>query len=331
VKTRMIQSPKEAGALLQDGKLVAFPTDTVFGLGAKATCSDAVHRIFVAKGRPNDNPLIVHLHDAEHWRDAAAEMTDIGNALLRTFSPGPITVVLPKSRNLPANVTAGLPTVGIRVPACEAAREVIESSGVPIAAPSANLSGKPSATNWQSVYEDLDGRIDAILCVNSSLHGVESTVVDCTGSNPIVLRPGGITLEQIQALFPNAYAANRQNPHEKKTVISPGTLHPHYQPRASVIILETTNSPTDQLKNLRTEPSQCAICGLRIRQPSSTAGQWRLWKEFNSVEHYAEGFYEFLRAADRAGADFILIELAPDAGLGTALRDRQLRAAGPRR
>lgn len=330
MKTLLTQSTREAGALLRDGKIVAFPTDTVFGLGANATCADAVQRIFEAKGRPSDNPLIVHLQDVEQWREAAEEMTEIGKALLQAFSPGPITVVLPKSQLLPDSVTAGLPTVGIRVPACAIARAVIAASGVPIAAPSANRSGKPSATNWQAVHEDLDGRIDAILTIDSTLQGVESTVVDCTGSAPVVLRPGGISLRAIQELFPSAHAATKSIELDDKTVASPGTRYAHYQPKAAVIIFEESNTLAVQLNELKSKSSRCATCWMEGGQLSSSNEQWRLSRSYESVEGYAADFYEFLREADRAGAEFILVELAPDTGIGTALRDRQQRAAGPR-
>lgn len=311
--------------MLAQGKLVAFPTETVFGLGANALSDKAVASIFKAKGRPADNPLIVHLANREQWASVAAELTESASKLLDAFSPGPITVVLEKQPGVSDLVSAGLDSIGIRIPGCEIAREVLQVAGVPIAAPSANVSGRPSCTTWQAVEEDLRGRIDAILCLESAEVGLESTVVDCRSSDPIVLRSGGVSLEAIKEVVPAARLVGSAD--VEVEFASPGTRHPHYQPLARVTVVEFSNEDESVMGVLRapaTSEGKVAYCGLKACPDSKAIGLKRI---FASVPEYSKGFYEFLREADRQGATQIVCESVPEGGLGAALNDRMRRAA----
>ena len=227
---------KRAAQLLAENKLVAFPTETVYGLGANALNGDAVKRIFEAKGRPQDNPLIVHLESPEKAEDFAYTSA-LYYKLARAFMPGPITVIIPKKNALSEAVTAGLDSVGIRVPLYAPARELIRNAGVPIAAPSANISGKPSPTKAEHVIADMDGRIEAILCGDDCKVGVESTVVKITGEDSLVIcRPGGVTEEMLKSVCGNVIDPAVLSKFDGKPV-SPGMKYRHYAPEASVEIL----------------------------------------------------------------------------------------------
>ena len=202
METKILKTDKksieEAGKILRDGGLVAFPTETVYGLGANALISESVSKIYEAKGRPSDNPLIVHISKIEDLYKLVKDVGDSATALIHAFMPGPFTIILKKSDIVPYAVTAGMDTVAVRFPENETAQALITEAGVPIAAPSANISGKPSPTQSKHVIDDMMGRIDAIIDGESCQVGVESTIVDASGDIPVLLRPGGITLEEIQ-------------------------------------------------------------------------------------------------------------------------------------
>ena len=331
METRLLTDINAAAEILRRDGLVAFPTETVYGLGANATSEVAIERLFHAKGRPSDNPLIVHIGKLEDWSLAAAEMTESAKLLLEMFSPGPITVILPKSKKIVTAVTGGLQTVGLRIPELKLARELLVRTALPIAAPSANISGRPSCTSWQSVHEDMDQRIDAILQGDATRIGVESTVVDCTRQDSVqVLRTGAISQQKIYDLVPQARPSS-----EAPSIRSPGTKHPHYQPNARVIAVEP---------GARVEVSEgsFAYCGLRPLVADRLSAHGALADKlsndellelveqqvYSSLEEFAADFYAFLRRCDRNGIANVLVELAPNRGLGEALRDRQLRAAG---
>ncbi len=341
LKTHLLHDIAEAAQFLKRGKLVAFPTETVFGLGADAGNAQAIERLFLAKGRPSDNPLIVHLADVADWPLVAAELPELARRILERYSPGPVTVVVPKAADICSSVTAGLNTVGLRVPAALQARALLRAAGIPIAAPSANLSGRPSGTSWQSVLEDLDGRIDAVLCINVEHVGLESTVIDCSGEIPIVLRPGSLGLAELQTQFPKARSLNPELnlKHDREqgrqgekslelsdhNVNSPGLRHPHYQPTAQVQLIDSASCWTIDKS---TRGLCCAYAGLDTPPP-----EMQFSRQFRDIADYAHGFYEFLRNADRAGVGVIAlqaisIETAGRSGIAAALRDRQQRAAG---
>ena len=303
---------------------MAFPTETVFGIGADATNREAVKKLFAAKGRPSNNPLIVHLDDGGHWSRAATQLPQVAEAMLDTFCPGPLTLVLPKLPTISDQVTAGLATVGVRIPNHPVAREILRVAAVPVAAPSANRSGRPSGTTWKAVAEDLDGRIDAIFTADSASIGIESTVVDCCGPFPVVLRPGAITLEQLQQVAPQTREfgvdEKRHMVVSGEQVNSPGILHPHYQPSAEVFIVEV---PPVGISLDVSEVS--AFCGM---EGFDGLDAFALSRIFGSLEDYAAGFYEFLREVDRQSFEKVFVQTAADEGIGRALRDRQRRAAG---
>ncbi len=342
LKTQLLDDVAQAAEFLRLGKLVAFPTETVFGLGADASNPHAIERLFAAKGRPADNPLIVHVGAIEDWPLAASELPDIARRILELFSPGPVSVVVAKADAICASVTAGLDTVALRIPAPQVTQALLRAAQLPIAAPSANLSGRPSATTWQSVLEDLDGRIDAILCTSVEHVGLESTVIDCTGRAPIVLRPGSIGLAQLRAHFPSARLWNDdlsgQSPGAGEPAVqaaacaplsSPGLRHPHYQPRARVQLLEAGQ----RWPPLSDASSALADLSYAYAGMAPPPRGMRISRQFNSLAEYAHGFYEFLREADRAnidviGLEAIAIETARESGIAAALCDRQRRAAG---
>jgi len=337
--TRITDDVPLAANLLGEGLLVAFPTETVYGLGADATDPQAIQKLFLAKGRPNDNPLIVHLGSMEQLPQAALEISHSAQCLLEAFSPGPISVVVKKHPHIAAEVCAGLDTVGIRIPDHPQAGELLRLVNRPIAAPSANLSGRPSSTTWKSVREDLDGRIDCILKGTVPRIGIESTVVDCTGEVPVILRAGAVTWEQLKRVLPKTVSfldANAGDSQVKKTLPSPGLRHPHYQPRANVNLVERLEA----LGSLsQAEAADAAFIGFspaevshRFQPPVDRmfleSSRFGMFVEFVTMEEYARGFYEALREADRRGLRTIYMQLVPKDSLGAALRDRQLRSAG---
>ncbi|MDC8437743.1 MAG: threonylcarbamoyl-AMP synthase, partial [Candidatus Nitrosotenuis sp.] len=230
---------RRAASIIRRGNLVAFPTETVYGLGADALNAKAVKKIFVAKGRPADNPLIVHVSDKESVNDLARDIPQLAEKLISRFWPGPLTIVLKKSKMVPKVTTGGLDTVAIRMPKNKIAQALIREAGTPIAAPSANFFGRPSPTLAKHVLDDLDGRISAIIDGGRTRIGIESTVIDLTRKTPMLLRPGGVTLEELHS------AIGRVDVHPilkgKKSELvhrSPGMKYKHYSPDAHVILIE---------------------------------------------------------------------------------------------
>lgn len=290
------------------GGLVAFPTETVFGLGADATDPAAVARIFVAKGRPQDNPLIVHVANIPAIESVAQRVPETARILLDAFAPGPLTVILERGKRIAPAVSAGLNTVAVRIPGLAVTREFLSLTGRPVAAPSANRSGRPSATTWQAVVEDLDGRIEMVLKGAPSLVGLESTVVDCTGSDPVILRLGGVSLEDLRAVVASTTFGGGQ------VAASPGTRHPHYRPRAEVVVVDGPGSP----------PSGTAFLGLS--GPEDRTGYARFYR-YESVDEYASHLFDAFRRCDAEGLVRIECQAVPAVGIGAALMDRLTRAA----
>lgn len=310
---QLCHDPEQAAHWLRSGGLVAFPTETVYGLGVDATNVAAVARLFRVKGRPADNPLIVHIADIGQLEQVGQNVPPIAFELLERFAPGPLTVVVPKRPEIVPSVTAGLNTVGVRIPADELARAMLRAAQLPIAAPSANRSGRPSCTTYESVLEDFGADIDAILIGGAARIGLESTVVDCTREVPRVLRPGGISLEQLQRFDRRITAVGREVTAGEN---SPGRLHPHYRPRARV--------------QLVVDPSQAApsrdaaYLGIAPHEMPEAFG-WHC--VYESIEAYARSFYEALREVDRRGLSSVYCQRVAATGLGIALADRMERAA----
>lgn len=242
-KTIMIDSKddsgiKDAAEHLKSGEVIGFPTETVYGLGCDARDGEAVKKVFEAKGRPADNPLICHIGDKEQIKDVVAEVTPLAQKLIDAFMPGPITIVMKKSSSIADETTAGLDTVGVRMPSHPVANKFLKMCGVPVAAPSANLSGRPSPTGSRSVLEDMNGYIYAIIDGGDSDYGLESTVVDCTGDKPVILRPGAVTKADIDSLLEDSEAVMAGSLSDKETPKAPGMKYRHYAPYAQVEIMK---------------------------------------------------------------------------------------------
>ena len=308
--TELTTDPRRAAAVLRRGGTCAVPTETVYGLAALASDEGAVQAVFRAKGRPADNPLIVHVLRAELVAEVA-EVTETGRALLRAFAPGPLTVVLRARPGLAPAVTAGLETVAVRVPQGREVRDVLRGLGAPVVAPSANQSGRPSPTTWQAARDDLDGRIDAILQAPPARIGIESTVVDATGPVPVVLRPGAVSLGDMRAVVPSARLAD---PLADALRQSPGTRHRHYAPQATVRVVAVADA----------EPApDAAWIGLSAPPPGYGAVT-----VCADPADYARRLFDAFRQADAAGLARIDAQAVPeDGGLGSAVMDRLWRAA----
>lgn len=305
--------------VLRAGGLVAFPTETVYGLGADAANPEAVDRIFAAKGRPRSHPVIVHLAEPAAAKEWAAEVPDFAAALADAFWPGPLTLVLPRSDIVPDAVTGGLATVGLRVPAQPIALELLSAFGGGVAAPSANRFGRVSPTRAEHVRADLGSAVDVILDGGPCPVGVESTIVDCSGIEPQVLRPGGVPVESLAAVL-------GYNPDVRKdgAVRAPGTLVSHYAPSARVEVLAP--------EAVAPRAAELVERGLRVgilapaRMIGMPAGIEALPPAGSAVA-YAQCLYQRLREADRRGVEVLLAVPPPDTGMGTAVVDRLRRAA----
>lgn len=312
MKTFLTKSSIEAAEFVKRGGIVAFPTETVYGLGANVFDEAAIAKIFAAKQRPNDNPLIAHVGNLEQIKLLVSEITPNARKFIEAFFPAPLTLVLPKSAQVPLTATANLETIGVRMPKSELAREFLKACETPIVAPSANLSGKPSPTTWQAVYEDLNGRVDCILQGAMTEIGLESTVVDCTTDAPLVLRSGAISLENLQKVVPETHHYQIRKDEQAK---SPGLKHRHYSPTAQVVLISDSGFQIPDSKSK-------AFIGLN--EPKQ---QFDLIKICASVEEYAHEVFAFFRECDRRKIGAIYCETVAETGIGAALADRLKRAA----
>jgi len=310
MKTIVTHSVDDAAEIIKHGGLAAFLTETVYGLGANAFDDAAVKKIFAAKGRPSDNPLIVHVMSVEQIEELTVDLNDHGREFIANFFPGPLTIVARGSGKAARSATARLETIAFRMPANKTARELIEKSGVPLVAPSANISGRPSPTTWQAVYEDLGGRIECILKGEPTEIGLESTVVDCTGDVPVLLRLGAISLEELQSVVPSTRFEKGETSGETR---SPGLKHKHYSPQAEVIIVENDSQGLDM---------NGAYIG--INKPSSDLA---FLKIVSNPSRYAHEVFEFFRECDRRNIGVVYCEAVAEDGIGAALMDRLRRAA----
>lgn len=311
--TLLTDSPDEAADYIRRGQVVAFPTETVYGLGADAFDETAVQQIFEAKGRPSDNPLITHIADQAQVDRLAASVPPHAAVLMDRFFPGPLTLILPRHPDVPPIVTAGLDTIGVRMPDHPIAQRFLVACDTPVAAPSANRSGRPSPTTWEAVQDDLGGRIPCILKGGRTRAGLESTVVDCTSTPPAVLRPGAISLDALRAAVSDVQGPITDDGSPPR---SPGTKHRHYAPTAQVCLVD---DPSDA------EPDAAhAYIGLEAPPQQDAFGRVRVCP---SVEAYAHALFHFFRQSEAAGCTRIYCQTVPDAGLGQALMDRLQRAA----
>ena len=314
----------QAVEVLKRGGLVAFPTETVYGLGADALNAQAVERVFDAKGRPADNPLIVHISSEKHLFDIVDEMPNVGELLAKHFWPGPLTLVVKRTFLVPDNVAAHLDTVAVRMPNHPVALALIEAFGGGIVAPSANLSGKPSPTTARHVMNDLRGKVDIILDAGPTPIGVESTVVDLSTDPPLVLRLGGLPVEQLRKVV-----SRIQTTTEIESLMrSPGTRHRHYAPAAQVILVEE-NDHDAYAAAIQTHRQQGKKVGAIVHSAAlSNLERSEFVRALpNSPEVFAQRIYALLREMDDVGVQVIVVEGIEETGLGAAVMDRLRRAA----
>jgi L-threonylcarbamoyladenylate synthase len=307
-----------AASLIAGGGLVAFATETVYGLGANAYDARAVARIFEAKGRPRFDPLIVHLGDASWLPQVASVVSPLAQRLIDAFWPGPLTLVLPKTDRVPDLVTAGLPTVAVRMPAHPSALALLRRANVPIAAPSANLFGHVSPTTAQHVAEQLGSRVDYILDGGPCEVGIESTIIDVSGGQPTLLRPGGLALEQLEALI-GPIAVVDATSLENEPQLSPGRLSRHYATRTPLVIAEGNElPPAGRRAGLLTLIADPLINEFAAVEILSSRGD---------LAEAAANLFAAMRRLDAAGLDLIVARPVPESGLGRAINDRLRRAA----
>lgn len=324
------------GQALRDGGLIVFPTETVYGIGANAFDEIAVNKIFVAKGRPTDNPLIVHVSNKDMINSVAKNINKIEQKLIDNFMPGPITIILKKQHNIPNNVTCNLDTVGVRMPENEIARKIINEAGVPIAAPSANISGKPSGTNIKDIQSELVNKVDYIIDGGICEIGLESTVVKVENDVVNILRPGKITSEDISSIGLkvklDSHIFNDVKDGEK--IESPGMKHKHYAPNAKSLLIEfNSDNMVDIIKriikNNEKKYNKIAVIGFNEHE--------KFFKDFYDIEFIPFGsinnLYEIssniftsLRKIDIKNVDFCIIEGVKKEGIGIAIMNRLLRA-----
>ena len=326
-----------AARCLREGGLVAFPTETVYGLGVHALNRSAVLRLFEAKGRPANDPLIVHVAAIADAAPLVSRSPAHAERLASAFWPGPLTLVMRRTAVVPGEVTGGLETVAIRVPAHPVARALLLASMVPVAAPSANLFSRPSPTRAEHVLEDLDGRIDMVIDGGATDVGVESTVVDLTADPPVVLRAGAVSLEALRAVIPNIVMAVRSTPHEDSAAMpSPGLLSKHYSPRARMVLYRGGRM---QAREAVRAAAAAAIAGGQRVGVLATDGDAALFEGLGATvarisdggraERVASRLYSALRELDLAGVDLVLArDFEQEDGLWRAVRDRLRRAAG---
>lgn len=321
---------EEAGAVIRAGGTVVFPTETVYGLGADALNPAAVAAIYRAKGRPSDNPLIIHVADYD-LSAIVREIPPVARQLMELYWPGPLTIILKKQPAVPDVTTGSLDTVGVRMPDQEAALALIRASRRFIAAPSANISGRPSPTTFGRCVEDLDGRVDRILGMDPSRVGLESTIIDVTGEVPELLRPGAITREMLEAAIGPVHYQPGQTLKDDEAPRAPGMKYRHYAPKAKVTIFRGETGAVREAMLKRRAPGTLLLF---IDGPGSGPfeGQAALAGRpgiihFKSVEEAARAIFETMRTADDAGYGQILIQSVPETGLGLSLMNRVKKAA----
>ena len=313
-----------ASDILKKGGIVAVPTETVYGLAASAYSDDAIKAVFTAKGRPQDNPLIVHISSLDMLREVARDIPKAAFDCAKQFWPGPFTMVLPKGEKIANSVSAGLDTVAVRFPSEKTICDIIESSGLPLAAPSANTSGKPSPTSASHVIDDLDGKIDAVVCGGDSVVGVESTVVSLVGDKPRLLRPGAVTPEQLRRVLPDLVIddAVLEQLKEGEKAASPGMKYKHYAPKTEAFLVEGCSNSFVRFVN---EKNDCAaVCfdeeyyGINV--PKISYGS----KHDEST--LAQKVFSVLRDIDTLGVKQVYIHAPGKDGVGLAVYNRLIRA-----
>jgi len=316
-----------AAEIIQNGGIVAFPTETVYGLGANALNENAVNKIFTAKGRPSDNPLIVHIANHDDVNFFAQEVSNTAKLLMTQFWGGPLTLVLKRLSNVPDVVTAGLDTVAVRMPANNIALEIIQKAGVPIAAPSANISGKPSPTTFEHVKLDLFGKVDAIVSGGDCAVGLESTVIDMTRKTPLILRPGGISREEIEAVIGKIDIVTKENLDIEHSAPppSPGMKYKHYAPNAKVVICNLDKM--QELAKNSTENIGILTFDEYLKNFTKNSNVLSLGS-INDANSVARNLFGRLREFNDLKVEIIYAPEIPNTGLWSAVRNRLYKAAG---
>ncbi|MBR7795628.1 threonylcarbamoyl-AMP synthase [Virgibacillus sp. AGTR] len=320
-----IEMIQEASTLLKQGETVAFPTETVYGLGADATNSEAVSKIFAAKGRPQDNPLIAHVANKQQLERLVCGWPAYVDKLMEAFAPGPLTFVLPSNGVCAENVTAGLSTIGVRIPSHPIARWLLRVCDLPIAAPSANLSGKPSPTSAEHVWTDLQGKIAGVVDGGATGVGLESTVIDCTQDIPIILRPGGITQEEIKEIT-GAVMIDPALANQSERPKSPGMKYKHYSPEVPLYIVEGS------LEAIQRKINQLKMEGKLVGLMASTKATNHLTADEviplgDNLTQIASKLYDALRTFKNGKVDIIISESFSEKGIGQAVMNRLKKAA----
>ncbi len=327
---------EKAGRILRDGGLVAFPTETVYGLGADALNEQAAGKIYAAKGRPSDNPLIVHVADMESLTRITGTIPEKAGMIAREFWPGPLTMIFRKTRAVPFGTTGGLDTVAVRMPDHAIAREIIRAGGGFIAAPSANTSGRPSPTTAQHVEEDLAGKIDMVVDGGAVEIGVESTILDMTVEPPMILRPGAVTREMLESLVGKVSVDKTLiEPDSRKAPKAPGMKYRHYAPKADLTILEGDLSRVvEEINRLAAEKTakgyKVGIIGTSETSGSYSIGNFKCIGTRQDETSVAGNLYGILRDFDSDGTDYIYSESFSTCGIGSAIMNRLQKAAGHR-
>ena len=319
-----------AAKALQQGEIVSFPTETVYGLGAIATSQEAVLKVFEAKGRPSDNPLIVHISDIQQMTSTVEEVPEIALTLAKAFWPGPLTMILKAKPGIYAPaLSAGLTTVSFRMPNHPLTLELISKVGIPLVGPSANLSTKPSPTKVEHVFEDMNGRIRGIVDGGSSTVGVESTVIDLTNDEgPVILRPGVITKEQIEAVIGSIQSTVKTTAGEREVPKSPGMKYRHYAPKTPVFVVDGTVEAFEE--TIHKYKVQGKSVGVMAQNSIVDAFENKVegtYKMGTSMDDMNRALFDALRTLDHLKLDVILAESAPEVGVGIAYMNRLKKAA----
>ena len=317
-----------AAKLLQEGQLVAIPTETVYGLGANGLDPEAVAKIFVTKGRPQDNPLILHIADAEQLENLCHDIPASAYTLAEAFWPGPLTMVLPAKDIVPKCTTAGLPTVAVRCPDCEITRKIIRAAGVPVAAPSANISGKPSTTTAEHVYNDHSGKIPLIVDGGACRVGVESTIIDLTENPPRLLRPGGITPEQLAAVLGEITVdkAVTAQIDKDEVVKAPGMKYKHYAPQCQVLIISGSREKAATYIHNHIGPNDRVLCFDEELPLYADCAPLAYGSEAD-VATLSAGLFAALRELDKPGIDRVYARCPVGGGIAYAVQNRLKKAA----
>lgn len=319
---------KEAAVEIKKGKIVLFPTETVYGIGANALDEKAVNKIFEAKGRASDNPLIVHICNLDMLNDLVQEIGEIEEKLINNFWPGPLTIIFNRKGCIPNNVTAGLDTVGIRMPSNSVARRLIEFAGLPIAAPSANISGKPSGTKVEDIIDELDGKVDYILDAGMVDIGVESTVVRVVDNKVHILRPGKITVEDIQSLGIDVVIEKQimEECKAEEKVMSPGMKYRHYAPNTKCLLVysDDENKLVERInEEIKLEKNVLVLGRTNNLDKYKTDNKLDMG---DSLEDISKNIFTLLRKVDKYNVDLVIIEGVKREGLGLAIMNRLIRA-----